>query len=250
MIDDARRNRKAWDRLSNDFAVSGRRNWQQNASAHWGIWHVEERELQVLGDVSGKDVLEHGCGNAYFSSWLARRGARVVGLDNSPGQLAHARAFQREFGVEFPLVLADGAQVPLANESFDIVFNEYGAALWVEPERMVAEAVRLLRPGGLLAFLTNSAIIQLCWPMEAESAGTSLVCDYFGMHRSHNPADGSVEFHLPHGEWIRLLRRYGFVVEDLIEIRPPEGATSGWKFVSLEWARRWPCEEIWKARKL
>jgi len=120
----------------------------------------------------------------------------------------------------------------------------------VDPECMIAEASRLLRPGGLLAFLTNGAILQLCWPMEEERAGTTLVRDYFGMRRDSNPADGSVEFHLPHGEWIRLLRRHRFAIEDLIEVRPPEGATSRWQFVSLEWARRWPCEEIWKARKI
>ena len=74
----------------------------------------------------------------------------------------------------------------------------------------------------------------------------------FGMHRVEWPGSGGVEFlefHLSHGDWIRLLRRSGFEVEDLIEVRPAVGATSRYPFVTVEWARNWPCEEVRKARK-
>lgn len=71
---------------------------------------------------------------------------------------------------------------------------------------------------------------------------------YFGMHRFDWP-DGSVEFHLGYGEWIRLLRANGFDVEDLIEVQPPEGAMTRHQIAPLAWARQWPCEELWKARK-
>ena len=69
------------------------------------------------------------------------------------------------------------------------------------------------------------------------------------MHRFEWPDDDSVEFHLPHGEMIALLRDCGFEVEGLTEIRPGEAATTRYPFVTLDWARRWPCEEVWKARK-
>jgi hypothetical protein len=81
------------------------------------------------------------------------------------------------------------------------------------------------------------------------AAGEQLLRSYFGMHRFEWPGDESVEFHLGHGDMIRLLRDCGFDVERLIEVRPPEGSTTRYPFVTLEWARRWPCEEIWKARK-
>jgi len=58
----------------------------------------------------------------------------------------------------------------------------------------------------------------------------------------------SIEFHLSHGERIRLLRANGFEVLDLMEIRPEAGATTRYDFVTPEWARRWPCEEVWRAR--
>lgn len=71
----------------------------------------------------------------------------------------------------------------------------------------------------------------------------------FGMHR-FAWRDGSVEFHLPHGEMLKLLRDSGFEVDALIEVEIPEGTTTRHPFVSAEWARRWPAEEVWKARRL
>ena len=61
--------------------------------------------------------------------------------------------------------------------------------------------------------------------------------------------NGSVEFHLTHGDWIRLLRATGFAIDDLIEVQPGPSAKPGFEFVSPEWAQRWPSEEIWVAHK-
>jgi hypothetical protein len=71
----------------------------------------------------------------------------------------------------------------------------------------------------------------------------------FGMYRFEWPDDESVEFHLGHGDMIRLLRGCGLEVEDLVELRPEAGAATRYPFVTLDWARQWPCEEVWKARK-
>jgi SAM-dependent methyltransferase len=205
----------------------------------------------MLPDVRGLDVVELGCGTAYVSSWLARRGARVVGIDNSRGQLTSARKFQEEFGLDFPLIHADAEAVPLAAGSFDLAISEYGACLWCDPYRWIPEAARLLRPGGRLLFLTNSALTMLTMPdLEVDGpAGVTLLRDYFGMHRTEWPDDPGIEFHLGHGDWIRLFRANDFEVEDLVEVRPPEGSTTRHPLVTLEWARRWPCEEVWKVRK-
>ena len=90
---------------------------------------------------------------------------------------------------------------------------------------------------------------MLCSPDEEVPAEDRLVRDYFGMHRITWPEDGSVEFHLGPGDMIRLLRGSGFEVEDLVELRAPEGATTRYPYVTPEWARRWPSEEVWIARK-
>ena len=202
-------------------------------------------------DLHGKTTLELGCGTGYVSAWLARRGAIPVGVDPSAGQLAIVRQFQAEFGLSFPLVRASGEHVPLGDDSFDFVISEYGAAIWADPYGWIPEASRLLRPGGELVFLGNSTLLMLCVPDEDDKpATTELRRPHFGMHRFEWPDDPTTEFHLGHGDWIRLLRENGFEILDLIELRPPRGATSQYGFVETWWADRWPCEEVWRARKV
>ena len=249
--DHVRRNRAYWDRLAAEYEAPGRRNWAQDEPT-WGIWGVPQSQLPFLPeDIRGLDVIELGCGTAYVSAWLARRGARPVGIDNSAAQLEHARGFQREFGLEFPLIFGNAEAVPLPDAGFDLAISEYGAALWCDPYRWIPEAARLLRASGRLIFLVNSVLLMLCVPDEEDAAASDrLLRPQFGMHRFEWPQDESVEFHLGHGDLIRLLRRSGFEVEDLIEVRPPADASSRYPFATLDWARKWPSEEVWKARKV
>ncbi len=245
-----RRNRAHWDSVADEWVEPGRRNWQQS-EPHWGIWQIPESEAHLLPDVAGLDVIELGCGTGYVSAWLARRGARPVGIDNSPRQLETARAFQEEFGIEFPLILGNAEEVPLPDASFDLAISEYGAAIWADPYKWIPEAVRLLRPGGRLIFLGNSTFFMLAVPdLEVEGPATDRMRrDYFGMHRFEWADEDSVEFHLGYGDWIRLLRASGFEIEDMIELRPSADATTRFPWVTVEWSRRWPSEEVWKARK-
>jgi SAM-dependent methyltransferase len=202
-------------------------------------------------DVSGLDVIELGCGTGYVSAWLARRGAHPVGIDNSPRQLETARSFQQEFGISFPLLLGNAEHVPFSGESFDLAISEYGAAIWADPYRWIPEAARILRPGGRLIFLGNSPWIMACVPeLESEGAATErLLRPYFGMHRFEWPDSDGVEFHIGHGDWVRLLRANGFEIENLIELRPSPEATTSYEWVTLDWARKWPAEEAWVASK-
>jgi SAM-dependent methyltransferase len=245
-----RRNRALWDDWAKEYAVPAEQNWAQDAPT-WGIWGIPESELGILpADVAGKDVIELGCGTAYVSAWLARRGARVVGIDNSEAQLATAKRLQRQHRLDFPLLHGNAEAVPYRDSSFDLAISEYGACLWADPQRWVPEAARLLRPGGRLVFLTNSFLLLLCMPAEHGVVATDrLLRPASGISRVEWPGDPGVEFHLSHGDWIRLLRTSGFELEDLLEVHPPAHATTRYPFVSLEWARQWPSEEVWKARK-
>jgi SAM-dependent methyltransferase len=249
LTDDLARNRDLWTRTNAEYTDrEAARQWSQEEIT-WGVWGVPERELRVLPDVAGMDVLELGCGTAYVSAWLARRGARVVGLDITPAQLETARRCQADYTLEFPLIEASAEDVPLADASFDLVVSEYGASIWCDPSRWVPEAARLLRPAGRLVFLRNSTLVMLCTP-DSGQAEERLLRAQFGMYRLEWPGEG-VEFHLGHGEWIRLLRASGFEIEDLVEIQaPPDAETHPvYDYVSAEWARHWPAEEIWVARK-
>lgn len=142
-----RRNRKHWDSVADQYVASAERNWASDEIS-WGIWGIPESEVGLLPPVSGLDVIELGCGTAYVSAWLARRGARPVGIDNSVRQLETARRLQQQHGIEFPLMLGNAEQVPLPDASFDLAISEYGAAIWADPYRWIPDAARLLRPGG------------------------------------------------------------------------------------------------------
>src|SRR5258708_13196311 len=120
---DAAVNRAAWSAVNAEYAADhAMRAWRAGEFG-WGIFDIPERELGVLGRVAGLDVVELGCGTAYLSAWLARQGARPVGVDITHAQLRTARRCQEWFGVRFPLVEADAGQVPLAAGSFDLAVS-------------------------------------------------------------------------------------------------------------------------------
>src|SRR3954471_15531355 len=214
----------------------------------WGLFAVPERDLGVLGDVRGLDVAELACGTAYFSAWLAGAGASVVAVDLAAEQLATACRLQERYGPVFPLVQADAERVPLADGRFDTVISEHGVPAWCDPERWLPEAARLLRPGGRLVFLTNSHLSALCVPPEEGVAGEQLLRGHREAYRVEW-SGGGIEFHPSHGDWVRLLRQAGLVVEAMLEIfAPPDrGDHAFYEIVSSEWATRWPAEELWVA---
>lgn len=245
------KNRVVWDAEAPAYVLAAERAWTADPS--WGIWGVPEAQLQLLPDVANMDVLEDGCGTAYVSAWLARRGAHPVGLDNSARQLVTARSLQDQHGLSFPLIQGFAESLPFRDHSFDYIVSEYGAAIWSDPYRWIPEAARVLRPGGELMFLGNATLLMLCTPDGLEQpAKPALQREFFGMHRFDWLDDDppAVEFHLGHGDWIRLLRGNGFEILDLVEIQAPPDAVTRYDFVTAEWASQWPSEEVWRARLL
>ncbi|HEX4721592.1 MAG TPA: class I SAM-dependent methyltransferase [Pseudonocardiaceae bacterium] len=246
-----RANREYWDGMADRWVAAGERSWRHDEPS-WGVFHVPQREVPFFpDDVDGLDAIELGCGTAYVSSWLARRGARPVGIDNSAAQLTTARRLQAEHGIEFPLLHGNAEHVPYPDASFDLAVSEYGAAIWCDPYVWLPEAARLLRPGGHLAFLCNSVVSMLCAPDDEDEPPTErMLRPQRGLRRMAWPESG-VEFHLGHGDMIRLLRDSGFEVEDMIEIFAPEGAPdSPFAYAPAGWAGQWPVEEVWKARRV
>jgi SAM-dependent methyltransferase len=249
--EDVARNREVWTKANAEYTdARARESWAKD-EIDWGMFSGPESEIGALGDFDGKDVVELGCGTAYFGAWLAKRGARVTGVDVTPAQLETARRMQGEFNLDFPLIEASAEDVPLPDASFDLAVSEYGASIWCDPDRWIGEAARLLRPGGRLVFLCNSPLSILCAPDEGK-VEEQLLRPYMDLGRMEWPGeDEGVNYHLPHGEMIRVLAEKGFVVEALHERLAPDSTTDHeyYDFMPAEWARRWPAEEIWVARK-
>jgi SAM-dependent methyltransferase len=248
--DDAKRNREDWTQANADYTDAKASSAWAADEITWGVFGIPEVSVDTLGPIEGLDIVELGCGTAYVSAWLAKRGARPVGVDVTPAQLETARRCQLEFGIEFPLIEASAEDVPLPAESFDLAVSEYGASIWCDPDRWIPEAHRLLRPGGRLWFLRNSTLSILCAPDEGAPSG-SLLRPQRGLGRLEWPGEEGVEWQLPHGELFRLLRETGFDLIDLVELYAPDDAVDHeyYDAFSADWARKWPAEEIWVAKK-
>ena len=245
--------RKHWTE-SNAKYTDGRAReaWAQEEIA-WGVWKNREADLDVLPDLYGLEVIELGCGTAYFGAWLKKRGAkRVVGVDITPAQLDTARRMNEEFGLGLELLEASAEEVPLPDASFDFAFSEYGASIWCDPFKWIPEAARLLRPGGELVFLRNSDLSMVCSP-DGDRIWESLVRPLKGMNRLDwtSDDDPATEFHINTSDMFQLLQRTGFEVLDFRLLYAADDAVDHpfYNFVPAEWAKKWPSEEIWRARK-
>jgi len=243
----------AWQKMAAEFAEDAEEAWAGD-HAHWGIWGIPESQAGLLPeDMSGLNAIELGCGTAYVSAWMCRRGAKVVAIDPTPNQLETARRLQKKHQLDFVIEQGIAEAVPYPDESFDFAISEYGAALWADPYRWIPEAARLLKPGGELVFLTNSPIAVMC-EQDYESdgpLGPKLLRPYFGMYKTNWPdCPGETEFHLTHGDWITLLRDNGFAIQRLLELQAPPGSTTRFKWADAEWSKQWPSEEVWFVRKM
>jgi SAM-dependent methyltransferase len=238
-----RHNRAFWDADADNYqAVHGEQ--LARAPMAWGAYRVPESELNVLGAVRDRDVLELGCGAAQWSIELAHAGACVTALDVSHAQLAHAR----RAAPALPLIQASGEQLPFAAASFDVVFCDHGALSFCDPEISVAECARLLRPGGLLAFCCTHPLLYLTWDDAREQQTRKLQIDYADLGRMPL-VEGTIDWVLPAAGWIRVLRANGFEIEELVELCAGKDASTTYEdFAPPRWARRWPAEWIWKAR--
>ena len=244
-------NRDSWTQANAEYTDRQARGAWAQEEITYGKWSLPESELRVLPDVKGRDVVELGCGTAYFGAWLKRAGAkRVVGVDVTPAQLDTARRMDAEFELGLELVEANAEETGLPSESFDLAVSEYGASIWCDPAKWIAEAARLLRPGGELFFLRGSTLSLLCMP-DTGQVGEQLVRPQRGLYKLewHDDEPG-VEFHPPTSELLRILRENGFELLDFRELYAPDDAVDHeyYDTVPADWAKRWPDEELWHAR--
>jgi SAM-dependent methyltransferase len=249
LTDYVAKNRRHWAKSNAEYTdARAEAAWAREEIA-WGMTKTAESAVTMLPELRGKDVVELGCGTAYFGAWLKRAGARrVVGVDVTPAQLASAARMNDQTGLGLELIEANAEETGLPDATFDLAVSEYGASIWCDPYKWIPEAARLLRPGGELVFLRNATVAVLCWT--DEDTTTTLQRPQRDLHRIDWEDDGTTEFQMGHSEWVRVLRGSGFEILDLAELYADDGATKhAYYEFNPEWARRWPWEEIWRARK-
>jgi len=243
-----RSNRQSWDREAKEYEARHRRALRGKKELAWGLWRLPESSVGLLGEVRGARILELGCGAARWSVGLARKGGHPVGLDVSRSRLDQARRVLRATRTQFPLLQANAERLPFRDRSFDLVFCDWGAMTFCDPDRTVPECARVLQSGGLLVFSTASPFRYVAFDVPKDRQDRRLHRPYFGMRRLEF-AD-SVEFQRPYGDWIELFRAHGFHVERLVETRPKPGQTTSYLAApDNRWAAQWPAEVIWRVRR-
>jgi SAM-dependent methyltransferase len=107
---------------------------------------------------AGQAVLDVGSGTGVVALTAARAGARVCALDLSPALLEHGRKHAALAGVEIEFREGDAEALPYENSTFDVVVSQFGHMFAPRPDVAIAEMLRVLKPGGTIAFST--------WPPE------------------------------------------------------------------------------------
>lgn len=217
----------------------------------WGPNRFDDEHLGVLGDVEGLEVLEIGCGAAQFGIELARRGARMTGIDLSAEQIRHGRANVRDARVAMRLVTGNAEKLVrrFGEASFDAVVSDFAAG-FMDLDVLLPEVAGVLRPGGFTALSWTSPILDCL-----TGAGESPLLEFKYSYFDRTPwvdggRDATYEFKRTYGDWVRAFSHANLILEDLVEPKATEDSPH------MEWGNfRWertsmiPGTCIWKARK-
>jgi len=247
--------REAWNRISPCYQQKSN---IPTAFVHYGPHCPNEDQLQLIGDVRGKRVLEIGCGGAQCSIAFAKRGAIATGIDLSDEQIEFARRLARSEGVEAAFMQGNIEDLsPIPDASQDVVFSAYALGYVERLDRCFAGVVRVLRRGALFVF----SVAHPFWHCLAEEKLPELRIET--SYNAREPEEWNWEYEgtslrarvRAHrhtvGDWFRLLLGAGLEVLDILEPEPVEsGSGQDWGgYYSPERQRMAPATIIWKARK-
>lgn len=225
-------NRRWWDASADEYQA------EHGAFLHddgfiWCPEGLDEADARLLGDVRDARVLEVGCGAAQCARWLAGQGAQVTGVDIARRQLRHARRIDAARpGPRTPVAQADARALPFADASFDVVCSAFGAVPFVaDSDVVMAEAARVLRPGGRFVFSVTHPL-RWCFLDEPDEHGLVAYHPYFDRTPYvEQETDGTVDYvehHRTIGDRVREITGAGLRLVDLIEPEWPADLFEEW----------------------
>lgn len=246
-------NRHLWNSDAVNWVAIGERLWRLE-SPEWGNWSIADEGLMLLpADMAGMDAIELGCGTAYVSGWMARRGASVTAIDISAEQLATARRLAAAHHADITFIEGNAEATGLSDGAFDFAISEYGASIWCKPDLWLAEAWRLLKPGGRLVFLGNHPLSLICSPLDGSPCNRTLHRPYRDMWGADwtevDFEPSGVSFNLTIAAWFALFSTIGFAVTSYQELYAPAGATGVRAAIPADWALQYPVEQVWYLQK-
>jgi SAM-dependent methyltransferase len=226
-----RANRRWWDVEADEYQAE-HGTFLGDARFVWGPEGLDEADAGLLGDVAGRRILEIGCGAGQCGRWLVTRGAEVVGLDLSAGQLRHARRLNGTTGSVLSVLQADAQHLPFRGGSFDLACSAYGAMPFVaDAGAVLREVARVVRPGGRFAFSTTHPV-RWAFLDDPGDGGLVAVHSYFDrrayVEQDDHGAATYVEHHRTLGDWVRTIVGNGLRLVDLVEPEWPAGHDRTW----------------------
>jgi SAM-dependent methyltransferase len=138
--------------------AAAREGWESFAPTEMATGSAAPRLVAFAGIRAGMKVLDVGCGTGVVALTAARAGARVVGVDLTPKLIERARENTAIMGLDADWYVGDAEALPFADAEFDAVVSQFGHMFAPRPDLAVREMLRVLKPGGAVAFST--------WPPE------------------------------------------------------------------------------------
>jgi SAM-dependent methyltransferase len=248
----SRANRRWWDADADSYQAE-HGEFLGDVDLLWCPEGLREASAGLLGPLSGRQILEVGCGSAAGSRWLTTQGARAVALDLSAGMLRHASLINDRTAVHPALVQGDAMSLPFGADSFDLAFTAFGAVPFVsDSARIMREVHRVLRPGGRWVFSVTHPMRWIFLDDPGEG-GLVAVHSYFDrrpyVEHDENDVPTYVEQHRTVGDRVRELVGAGFTLLDIVEPEWPADHDRNWGQWSPLRGRLFPGTAIFVSRK-
>jgi SAM-dependent methyltransferase len=185
------------------FKQAQKEGWTHFAPLEMLTTPEAARLVRFAGVEAGMTVLDVGCGTGVAAITAARQGAHVTGIDLTPKLVERAQENSRIAGLEVDWHEGDAEELPFEDAQFDIVISQFAHMFAPRPEVAIREMIRVLKPGGTLAFST--------WPPELMVGSTMALSGRF-----MPPPPPGIAPPIFWGDPNIVRQRLGSVVQDIV----------------------------------